>query len=348
MRNISCFLADCKSAGWRKPGRSARINQRRRKRRLVTRLGGRIFAAYRRGIRWSVVEKKLKWQSKAVLLAVLPFAGTQAVLECGWWASHGAAVAVWAIGASALLGVLTWILRAAKPSAALTGALITASLMFSTGTIPYEPWHTALVPVLAVSLLAFGATRAGRQRKEQLGTAEGRRGRSAAQVAANLGVAAMAASSPMEMGLMNTGLASGMMAHYVVVVLSLAALAEAAADTVSSEIGQVLGGRPRLITTFKTVEAGRDGGVSTVGSLAGMAAAATVAGAGSWAMHGGWESFWISGAGAVFGLFFDSLLGATIEECGWLNNDAVNFLSTASAAGFALFLLAIVPHPGIG
>ena len=295
-----------------------------------------------------MVEKKLNWQSKLVLLAVLPFAGTEAVLECGRWAAHGAAEAVWTIGASALLGVLTWILRAAKPSAALTGALITASLMFSTGTIPYEPWRTELVPVLVVSLLAFGATRAGRQKKEQLGTAEGRRGRSAAQVAANLGVAAIIASNPMEMWLMNRGFASGMMVHYVAVVLSLAALAEAAADTVSSEIGQVLGGHPRLITTFKTVDAGRDGGISLAGSLAGVAAAATVAGAGTWAMHFGRESFWISVAGAAFGLFFDSLLGATFEERGWLNNDAVNFLSTASAAGFALFLLAIVPHLGVG
>jgi uncharacterized protein (TIGR00297 family) len=150
------------------------------------------------------------------------------------------------------------------------------------------------------------------------------------------------------MWFMNAGLVPGAMAHFAVVVLSLAAMAEAAADTVSSEIGQVLGGRPRLITTFKTVDAGRDGGISVAGSLAGLVAAAIVAGAGSWAMHCGWQSFWISGAGAVFGLFFDSLLGATFEERGWLNNDAVNFLSTGSAAGFALVLLVWIRHPGVG
>jgi uncharacterized membrane protein len=43
----------------------------------------------------------------------------------------------------------------------------------------------------------------------------------------------------------------------------------------------------------------------------------------------------------VFGLFFDSLLGATAEEAGWVNNDLVNFLSTLSAAGFALLLFAL-------
>jgi uncharacterized protein (TIGR00297 family) len=123
--------------------------------------------------------------------------------------------------------------------------------------------------------------------------------------------------------------------------VGLAALAEAAADTVSSEVGQVLGGRPRMLTTLRLVEPGTDGGVSLIGTLAGVAAAVLVAAAGSWALDGGRTMFWISCAGAVFGLFFDSLLGATLERRGWLNNDAVNFFSTASAAGFALGVLAI-------
>jgi uncharacterized membrane protein len=38
-------------------------------------------------------------------------------------------------------------------------------------------------------------------------------------------------------------------------------------------------------------------------------------------------------------LLFDSVLGATLERRGWLNNDAVNFLSTLSAAAFALAAL---------
>jgi uncharacterized membrane protein len=40
----------------------------------------------------------------------------------------------------------------------------------------------------------------------------------------------------------------------------------------------------------------------------------------------------------VSGLFVDSLLGATIERRGWLNNDAVNFLSTLAAALMAILL----------
>ena len=289
-----------------------------------------------------MAQEKLTWQSKVVLLTVLPFAGTDVLLECFGWATESAAVVVWVIGLSALLALITWKLRAATPAAAATGAVITSSLMFSTSEFPYEPWHTALIPTLAVSMLAYGATKIGRARKERLGTAEARRGRSASQVAANLGMAALVASEPVNMWLLNSRwLPRPAHAGALMLAMPLAALAEAAADTVSSEIGQVLGRRPRMITTLRAVEPGTDGAVSVAGTLAGLVAAGIVAGAGSWALRGGWTLFELSCAGSVFGLLFDSLLGATVERKGWLNNDAVNFLSTASAAGFALLLLAL-------
>jgi uncharacterized membrane protein len=56
----------------------------------------------------------------------------------------------------------------------------------------------------------------------------------------------------------------------------------------------------------------------------------------------------VSFAGGSFGFLFDSLLGVSLERRGWLNNDAVNFLSTASAAAFALGILTILPHGGAG
>lgn len=290
-----------------------------------------------------MAQEKLAWQSKLVLLAVLPFAGTDVLLSCFAWATESAAVVVWVTGLSALLGLITWRLRAATPAAAAAGALITASLMFSTAEFPYEPWHTALIPTLAVSTLAFAATRIGRSRKERLGTAEARRGRSASQVAANLGMAALVASDPVNVWLLDSRwLPRPAHAGALLLAMPLAALAEAAADTASSEIGQVLGGRPRMITTMRAVEPGTDGAVSVAGTLAGLVAAAIVAGAGSWALRGDWTLFKLSCAGAVFGLLFDSLLGATLERKGWLNNDAVNFLSTASAAGFALATMAVV------
>jgi uncharacterized membrane protein len=297
-----------------------------------------------------VTQQKLAWQSKVVLLAVLPFAGTDATLAFFRWPDLWAPVAIWTAGLSVLLGLVTWKLRAATPSAALTGAVITASLMFSTFTFPYEPWHTALVPILGVSILAFAATKVGRRKKERLGTAEERRGRSASQVAANLGVAAQVTCAPIQWWVTDRGWLNRVWPYQTwadravplplgLFTVALAALAEAAADTVSSEIGQVLGGQPRMITTLRKAEPGTDGAVTIVGTLAGIIAAAAIAGTGTWALRGDRQMFTISCAGAVFGLFFDSLLGATLEEMGWLNNDAVNFLSTASAAALAIILV---------
>jgi len=290
---------------------------------------------------------KLVWQSKLVLLIVLPLAGAGVVLETHWWAAQWAPVAILTVGLSLLLGAVVLKLRAASPTGAATGAILTASLMFSTARFPYQPWQTALTPVLAVSLLAHFATRLGRQQKERLGTAEKREGRTASQVAANLGVAAIASNEFVQSWLTNAGwFTCAALAPTRLFAVGLAALAEAAADTVSSEIGQVIGGRPRMITTLRQVEPGTDGAISLAGTLAGVAAAAIVALAGTVALRGDFAMFWIACAGGVFGLFFDSLLGATLERRGWLNNDAVNFLSTAGAAGFALGLLAVLAHPG--
>lgn len=282
--------------------------------------------------------ERLAWESKLVLLLVLPAAATDVALKTQWWAERQPAVAVWTLGFSLLLALATWQLRAATPAAAATGAAITASLMYSTLVFPYGPWHTALLPVLAVSLLAFAATRLGREKKERLGAAEGRDGRAAAQVAANLGLAALVSSEFAQSWFAGWFAGAGAAAPPLLVA-ALAALAEAAADTVSSEIGQVFGGRPRLLTTLRAVEPGTDGAVSAAGTLAGAAAAGVIAAVGAWALRGDLRMFAVSCAGGVFGLLFDSLLGATVERSGWLNNDAVNFLSTGAAAGFALAVM---------
>ena len=289
-------------------------------------------------------QSKLKWQSKLVLLLVLPFAAAGLVLQTHWWATQSPPVAIWTIGLSLLLALVVLKVRAATLPGALTGAVICASLMFSTVTFPYVPWQTGLPPLLAVSLLAWFATRIGREKKEQLGTEEQRHGRSATQVAANLGLAALVSYQLTQSWLID----SSWFHHRALAPMSgfglgIAALAEAAADTVSSEIGQFLGGRPRMITSLRSVDPGTDGAITLAGTGAGVIAAGVVAGIGTSALRAGLAFFWISSSAAVFGLLFDSLLGATLERRGLLNNDAVNFVSTASAAAFALALLAFLP-----
>jgi uncharacterized protein (TIGR00297 family) len=299
-------------------------------------------------------QASLRWQSQAVLLAFVPIAAVWVVMEAGqfWYAAPNALL----VGAviSVALAALVLIARAATPGAAFTGAVFAAALWLQTPGL-----HTALWPLLALLLLTFAATRFGRRRKEALGTAEGRRGRTASQVAANLGVAALA-GIPLTAAHVFTPVAFGGRAALVAMI---AAMAEATADTVSSELGQVLGGTPRLITTWRPVPAGTDGAVSFAGTLAGVVAAAVLAGvafvalghagelaglglAGRGPGTGGPGLGGLSSAGLGFsgldavlalgagiaGTLVDSLLGAVPERQGWLNNDAVNALSTLAAA----------------
>ncbi len=286
-------------------------------------------------------ETTLAWQSKAVLLTVVPWTVASVVLQAHWWATQVPVVAWTTLGISGLFGLVVWRLKAATPAGAATGAAITASLIFATVQFPYrESWlHSGLMPLLAVFLLTFAATKIGRAKKEQLGTAEAKRGRNAAQIAANLGVAALA-GFPIAAFTPHNILTNSFEA--VASFAALTALAEAAADTVSSEIGQVLGGEPRLITTLKRVPKGTDGGITMAGTMAGAVAALIVVAIGFWAMHGSrsllgnWQSICLSAGGGIFGLLFDSLLGATLERKGLLNNDAVNFLSTGSAIAFTM------------
>jgi uncharacterized protein (TIGR00297 family) len=290
----------------------------------------------------------LQWQSKLVLLLVLPWTAVSVLVLAREWFAQQPAVAAWTLGLSAALGLLAWGLRSATPAAAPTGAILCASLMFTMFDAPFRPWRTGLIPVLAVLVVTSLATRFGRRRKERLGMAEKPQGRGAAQVAANLGMAALVMDPSVQSALIDTyWLSRGTLVHNSTFVLGLAALAEAAADTVSSEVGQVLGGTPRMITTLRRVEPGTDGGITVAGTAAGILAAGLVALTGSFAFHLGPSMLFLSWAGGVFGLFFDSLLGATLERAGWLNNDAVNFLSTASAVACSLVLLAMLPHAGV-
>ena len=292
---------------------------------------------------------KLAWQSKLVLLLVLPVVASGLVLQVRWWALQAPQIAVWTLGLSLLFGLVTWKLRAATPSAAAAGAAITASLMFSAVIFPYQPWNTALVPVLAVALLAFCTTRLGRKEKQRMGLAEHRSGRTAAQVSANLGLAALVSTELVQGWLLDHPLfVRQTTVPMPMFAVALAALAEAAADTVSSEVGQVFGGTPRMITNFRAAEPGADGAITLVGTLAGAVAAAIVAAAGTLALNGDRTMALIACAGGVFGLLFDSLLGATLERRGWLNNDLVNFLSTATASASALCILAWLPRSVLG
>lgn len=217
-------------------------------------------------------------------------------------------------------GILARILRAVDVSGAVAGVIVTWVLFMTAGA-------GAFAAVAAVFVLAFLTTRLRYRQKQFLGTAEHGGGRTASQVLANLGAAAAC------------GVASSLTPRPELWLVALSsALAEAAADTVSSEYGQVSGHTAYLITTWETVRAGTDGAISLPGTLAGIAAAMVLAliCAAVHLVPRPWIAVTMSAG--ILGMFADSYLGAWLERRRRLNNDQVNFLSTAIAAVLAALL----------
>ena len=212
-------------------------------------------------------------------------------------------------------------LRGVSSSGAVAGAAVCFVLYAGAGS-------GAFAALVAVFALTWVSTRLGYQRKRKLGTAEKLDGRTALQVLANLAVAAICA-----------GLFAVTSKNPAFLLAASAALSEAAADTVSSEVGQARSARARLITTWEQVPPGTDGGVSWTGTLAGMAAASVVSLV--CVLTGMVPLKWLvfSIAAAAAGMTADSYLGALLERRNLLNNDAVNFLGTLLAAATA-FLIA--------
>jgi uncharacterized protein (TIGR00297 family) len=276
---------------------------------------------------------RLHWQSTAILSLVLSLASIYVLFTALWAATTR--VFQYGLLACCALAIVAVFLRAVTPFAAATGTVLSFSLFLST-LASNRPWaRTPLVPLLTLFVLTYIATRFRREHKSKLGQAESKRGRNAAQVAANIGVASLVVPVLMSPNWLLQSSHGWLIARVAVFPAMVAALAEAAADTVSSEIGQAVGGEPKMLTTWREVPAGTDGAISAKGTIAGLAAALLIVLVSMKVLQLPSRVGILALGGAVFGLFFDSLLGATLERRGLINNDAVNFLSTLAAAVFA-------------
>jgi uncharacterized protein (TIGR00297 family) len=232
-----------------------------------------------------------------------------------WWANTGARVGL-VLAVTLIFAALGHVVHGVTRSGAIAGGILCFALFASTGP-------GAFLALLVLFLLTWIATRLGRSRKRHLGTAERYDGRNASQVLANLGIAAVCA------------VAHTVRQNPVWLLGMAAALAEAASDTVSSEIGQTLSERARLITTFEAVPAGTDGGITFAGTLAGIGAALIVSAVCMWTGILPLRWMWIAASAGSVGMLLDSVLGAVFERRGWLNNDMVNLAGTMIAVGVA-------------
>jgi uncharacterized protein (TIGR00297 family) len=221
--------------------------------------------------------------------------------------------------ASFVFAVFGRLLRGVTSGGAVAGAAVCFVLLWAAGLSGFAALFTVFV-------LTWLSTRIGYARKQRSGTAEARSGRDALQVLANLGIAAGCAAiySQFPNPLIFTAMA--------------AALAEAAADTVSSEIGQAMGGAPRLITTGQRAKPGTNGAITITGTVAGAIAAVIVAFVFFAFGEVGRFSFSVIVFSGIAGMIADSLLGATIEGHGRIGNNVVNFISTLVAAMLAFLI----------
>jgi len=200
-----------------------------------------------------------------------------------------------------------------------------------------------LVLLLIFLITGFGATRYKYDLKKTRRVAEGKRGeRGFASVLANGWVPMVVAVLSYPNDLVDT------FPKDIATVLFLTALSSAAADTIASELGS-LSDKVYLITTFKKVRAGINGGMSAVGTAAALTAAIYIS-------LVGWLVLWPTGQLASFppiyilipiilgfsGCHIDSLLGATLENRGVLNKDRVNILSIGAATLLALAAMTLL------
>jgi uncharacterized protein (TIGR00297 family) len=240
-------------------------------------------------------------------------------LELSRWITHGVQPTRFLTGLvlTLLFTLLARWMRGVSVSGAISGFVVSLILYVLAGT-------QAFAVLVCVFLLTWLATRFDYGEKKRRGTAEQSGGRTASQVIANLGVATM--------------LFLAVQKNSIYLLAAISALSEAAADTVSSEYGQARGGNPRLITTWTIVPPGTDGALSATGTLAGMVAALIVSSFSALVGLITIRGVAVTSVAAIFGMFCDSILGASLERKGWLNNNAVNFLSTLTAATFAILV----------
>lgn len=219
-----------------------------------------------------------------------------------------------------LLGALSYITRALTIEGIVAAIILGVTILFFSGL-------KGLAILVAFLIIASGATFIGKKRKESLKTLDSKDffGRSGYNVMSNGIVALLISllySTPADSNIINIAYA--------------ASIAGVLADTLGSEIG-TLSDKAYLITNFRKVPPGTNGGVSVLGTLASLGGAGII---GLLSVIYGVDIYKIVAItlGGFVGSTIDSIAGATLENAGKIDKGGVNILCSASAAGTGVLL----------
>jgi len=217
---------------------------------------------------------------------------------------------------SFFLGYLSFRVRIADISAMLSATLMGVVIIISSDI----NWFFIL---LAFFLLGSMFTRYQYNFKLVYGTAEGKSGiRSYKNVFSNSLAALVIA------------IAYGVFPSHAAILMAayLGSVATACGDTLASEIGQTFKGEPRMITTLKKAKRGTDGAISWLGEGASLFGSLAIAVLAYFLIQGDMVLLLVVTAGGFIGTNIDSLLGATLQQRGYLSNNGVNLFATIAGA----------------
>jgi len=123
-----------------------------------------------------------------------------------------------------------------------------------------------------------------------------------------------------------------------IVLMIIASIATACSDTLSSELGNIYGKKYFNIINFRSANRGLDGAVSINGLWFGLMGSFAIA-LGTFVFNPDMKKLLIVTVSGFVGNLVDSVLGATVQQKGYINNHQVNFLATLSGALICLLFL---------
>jgi uncharacterized protein (TIGR00297 family) len=231
------------------------------------------------------------------------------------------------LAANAAIALPAFLARSVDASGAASAVVIGTAITAGLG-VP------GLALMVAFFVLGTAATKLGYRRKAARGIAQEKGGaRGWRHAWANGGVPAFLAVLA---GMAPPGLRDVLGLAYA------AAVATAAADTCSSEVGKAYGRGTFLVTSLRPVPPGTEGAVSPEGTLGGFLGALAVGATGVVAGLLTAPAALLVGVAGLLGSLAESVLGAVAERRGWMDNHLLNAANTAIGALVAVLIVSLL------